>query len=87
MRRVRGGLGQASASEENKIARFGRVSIDFLSMEVRRSDSAVSLTAMEFKVLRFFVSNPMRVISRERLLNEVWGYDRYPCPAPLTTTL
>jgi DNA-binding response OmpR family regulator len=50
-----------------------------LSMEVRRSDRQVSLTAMEFKVLKFFVSNPNRVISREQLLNEVWGYDNYPC--------
>jgi DNA-binding response OmpR family regulator len=48
-------------------------------MEVRRSDRSVSLTAMEFKVLKFFVSNPNRVISRDHLLNEVWGYDNYPC--------
>jgi len=65
--------------EENEIVRFGRVSMDFLSMEVRRADCPVSLTAMEFKVLKFFVSNPNRVISRDQLLNEVWGYDNYPC--------
>jgi len=34
---------------------------------------------MEFKVLKFFVSNPRRVISRDELLNEVWGYENYPC--------
>jgi DNA-binding response OmpR family regulator len=34
---------------------------------------------MEFKVLQFFVSNPNRVISRDDLLNEVWGYANYPC--------
>ena len=59
--------------------RYDRVSIDFLSMEVRRSDRPVSLTAMEFKVPKFFVSNPSRVISRDHLLNEVSGYDNYPC--------
>ena len=48
-------------------------------MEVRRSDLPVSLTAMEFKLLSFFVSNPNRVFSRDQLLNEVWGYDNYPC--------
>jgi DNA-binding winged helix-turn-helix (wHTH) protein len=79
VRRVQGGQGQSSSLEENKIVQFGCVSIDFLSMEVWRSDRAVSLTAMEFKVLKFFVSNPKRVISRDRLLNEVWGYDKYPC--------
>jgi DNA-binding winged helix-turn-helix (wHTH) protein len=76
---VRGGLSHSIASEENKIVRFGEVSIDPLSMEVRRSDRRVSLTAMEFKFLRFFVSNPNRVFSRDQLLNEVWGYDNYPC--------
>ena len=79
VKRVRGGLDQSHALEENNIVQFGRVSIDLMSMEVRRSDRAVSLTAMEFKVLRFFVTNPKRVISRDRLLNEVWGYQRYPC--------
>ena len=79
VKRVRGGLDQFHALEENNIVQFGRVSIDLMSMEVRRSDRAVSLTAMEFKVLRFFVTNPKRVISRDRLLNEVWGYQSYPC--------
>jgi len=34
---------------------------------------------MEFKLLRFLVQNAGRVISRDELLNEVWGYDNYPC--------
>jgi two-component system, OmpR family, alkaline phosphatase synthesis response regulator PhoP len=38
----------------------------------------VALTAQEFKVLKFFTQNPERVISREELLNEVWGYTNYP---------
>jgi len=79
VKRVRRGLDQSHALEENNIVQFGRVSIDLMSVEVRRSDRSVSLTAMEFKVLRFFVTNPKRVISRDRLLNEVWGYQSYPC--------
>jgi len=58
--------------------RFGDVDIDFEGMEVRRANHLVSLTAMEFKVLRFFVSNPRRAISRDALLNQVWGYNNYP---------
>jgi DNA-binding winged helix-turn-helix (wHTH) protein len=77
--RVRGELRGSTSLEENTIVRFGRVSIDPLSMEVRRSDRPVSLTAKEFQVLKFFVSNPNRVLSRDQLLNEVWGYDNYPC--------
>ena len=37
------------------------------------------LTAQEFKTLKFFMMNPSRVISRDELLNEAWGYDSYPC--------
>lgn len=63
----------------NQIAHFGQVRIDLLSMEVARANRIVKLTAMEFKVLRFFFFNQNRVISRDELLNEVWGYDNYPC--------
>jgi hypothetical protein len=77
--RVRGAQVQSNTHGENKIVRFGQVSIDFLSMEVRRSDRPVSLTAMEFKILNFFVANPNRVFSRDQLLNSVWGYENYPC--------
>lgn len=76
---VRGTIGNSDPLDENQIVRFGRISIDLLSMEVRRSDRPVTLTAMEFRVLRYFVSNPKRVISRDQLLNEVWGYNKYPC--------
>jgi DNA-binding response OmpR family regulator len=59
--------------------RFGQVSIDLLAMEVYRSDRPLGLTAMEFKVLKFFVLNPNRVISRDDMLDQVWGYENYPC--------
>ncbi len=72
-------MGHLGSFQDKNIVRFGQVHIDFLSMEVRRCDRPVSLTAMEFKALKFFVSNPNRVISRDQLLNEVWGYDNYPC--------
>jgi DNA-binding response OmpR family regulator len=51
-----------------------------LQHEVNRSSGEqVALTAQEFKALKFFVSNPGRVISRDELLNQAWGYDNYPC--------
>lgn len=77
--RVRGTLSHSDSFQESKTVRFGRVRIDFLGMEVSRSERPVSLTAMEFKVLKFFVLSPKRVVSRDELLNEVWGYDNYPC--------
>jgi ligand-binding sensor domain-containing protein len=64
---------------ENDVAQFSQVRVNFLSMEVQRSGCAVKLTSLEFKVLKFFVSNPNRVIKRDELLDQVWGYSSYPC--------
>ena len=75
---VRSELGRSDSFEDKNIVRFGEVRIDLLSVEVSRSDCPVSLTAMEFKMLKFFVATPRRVISRDELLNGVWGYDNYP---------
>jgi len=61
-----------------ELVTFGDVSIDFTSMEASRSGRPVTMTAQEFKVVRFFSKSPGRVISREELLNEVWGYHNYP---------
>jgi DNA-binding response OmpR family regulator len=57
---------------------FGDVIIDLEQMEVVRAGTPVSLTAQEFKLLRYFCENPMRVISRQQLLTEVWGFESYP---------
>ena len=57
---------------------FGDVEIDFTSMEAKRAGEPVSMTAQEFKLLKFLARSPGRVISREELLNEVWGYQNYP---------
>jgi DNA-binding response OmpR family regulator len=57
---------------------FRDVHIDFTSMEATRSGKPVAMTAQEFKLLKFFAMSPERVISREELLNEVWGYQNYP---------
>jgi DNA-binding winged helix-turn-helix (wHTH) protein len=79
MLQVREETNRGSAAEETEVVRFGEVSVDLVSMEVRRSNRLLNLTAMEFKVLRFFVANPNRVISRDELLDQVWGYENYPC--------
>jgi len=57
---------------------FENVSVDFNKMELTQGGIQVSLTPHEFKLLRYFVRNPERVISRDELLNEVWGYNCYP---------
>ena len=50
----------------------------FTKMEVMRDGQSVVLTAQEFKTLKFLIQNAERVVSRDELLNEVWGYQNYP---------
>src|SRR3989440_2159839 len=57
---------------------FGDARIDFTSMEATHAGTQVMLTAQEFKLLKFFAASPGRVLSRDELLNEVWGYQNYP---------
>jgi DNA-binding response OmpR family regulator len=57
---------------------FGDVKVDFTKMELWRDGSQVQLTSQEFKVLKFMIQNAERVLSREELLNFVWGYRNYP---------
>lgn len=63
---------------ESRLYCFSDVSVNIDSMEVRRAGKHVSLTAQEFRVLRYFIDRENRAISREELLNEVWGYQNYP---------
>jgi DNA-binding winged helix-turn-helix (wHTH) protein len=76
---VRESLRDSVPVAESSVVSFGDVYVNFAQMEVRRSLSGlVTLTRQEFKALACFVSNPGRVLSREELLNEAWGYNSYP---------
>jgi len=79
LKRLHREINHFCSSDENHVVRFGKIRIDLLAMEVCRSDRSVSLTALEFKVLKYFVSHPNQVISRDEMLNQVWGYNNYPC--------
>lgn len=57
---------------------FGNVAINFKRAEVTKNNSPVELSAMEFKLLQFFIENGGTVHSRDRLLDAVWGYDAMP---------
>jgi DNA-binding response OmpR family regulator len=64
--------------QEQEVVRFSDVVVNFTTMEVFKGTKSLTMTAQEFKVVRFFAKFPGRVISREELLNEVWGYQNYP---------
>ena len=77
--RARVALRRKTPAVEKKVTfAFDNISIHFPNMEVTRDSQAVQLTAQEFKIIKFLVENTERVISREELLNEVWGYQNYP---------
>jgi two-component system alkaline phosphatase synthesis response regulator PhoP len=57
---------------------FGDVRIDFRRAEVARNGEPVELSAREFQLLRYFVEHRGATLTREELLNEVWGYNAMP---------
>jgi DNA-binding response OmpR family regulator len=58
--------------------RFHDVRIDFEKLEAFKAERKLELTPKEFKILRLFVENPGKVVSRNELLDKVWGYDVFP---------
>ena len=76
--RVQAAIRRARRARVRPSASFGDVQVDFARMQATRKGAPVVLTAHEFKLLRFFVENAERVLTREELLNEVWGYNSYP---------
>ena len=57
---------------------FADVRVDFAKLEAWKAEKKLDLTPREFKILRLFVENPGKVISRNELLDKVWGYDVFP---------
>lgn len=66
-----------SAQLPNEL-RFAEVEIDFKRFVARRNGKAVELTRKEFAVLRLLASRSGEAVTRDELLNDVWGYDCYP---------
>src|SRR5579871_3381763 len=76
--RVRAALRHTARQPDVQLVSFDGITADFKKMEIKRDGEPVILTAQEFKTFQFLVQNADRVISRDELLNEVWGYQNYP---------
>jgi DNA-binding response OmpR family regulator len=68
---------KGAAEQEEELARFEGLSIDFKGRSVYVDENKIELTMKECDLLFFLVKNKNIVFSREKLLNEVWGYDYY----------
>ena len=68
-----------SSPEDADVYVFADVIVDFSKTEITRGGEKITVTPKEFKTLEFFAKNAQRVISRDELLHEVWGYQHCPC--------
>jgi phosphate regulon transcriptional regulator PhoB len=79
--RVRAVLRRQERNEDpNKILEIGELRLDPRTHEVRVRGQAVELSALEFRLLQVLMAHPRRIFSRDRLLEEAWGRDRFVLP-------
>jgi two-component system alkaline phosphatase synthesis response regulator PhoP len=71
---------RTGASPDNELLAFKNLTIDVQAHEVRRDQQVIELTALEFELLKTLAFNAGRVLSREQLLQQVWGYDFFGDP-------
>ena len=76
--RRRGPSAASNPGPGHDVLAFDEVLVDFTSMVATRGTKSLTFTAQEYKLLKYFANFPSRVISREELLNAVWGYQNYP---------
>lgn len=60
------------------VVRFGNFELNTRTAELKKNGQLLELSAREYHLLRYFLTHPDEVISRDTLLNEVWGYDAMP---------
>ncbi len=55
--------------------RFGELILDLTTRQLTRNDRAIDLTMKEFELLKYLMSNPQKILTREEIIENVWGYD------------
>jgi two-component system, OmpR family, alkaline phosphatase synthesis response regulator PhoP len=68
-------------------AQFGDCRLDAGTFELKRGKKTVALSARELKLFQLFAAHPREVLSRDRLLNDVWGYEYYGTTRTLDQTI
>jgi DNA-binding response OmpR family regulator len=57
---------------------FGEVEVNLRNCQVSRKGKSLEFSSKEFELLKYFLNHPGETLSRDRLLEDVWGYDRFP---------
>lgn len=73
--RVKAMLRRTSLKQEESKMKFGNISIDFQKHEVFRNNARVELTLKEFELLEILIKNKGKVMTRDFLLDKIWGYE------------
>ena len=73
--RIKAILRRTAAAEEESVITAGDITMDQDTHEVRIGDASVELSPTEFKLLRYLMQNPNRVLSKAQILDHVWEYD------------
>src|SRR5215471_20918193 len=77
--RVKAVLRRAKSDHKaNDRVSFGDVEVNLKSCQVSKSGRALEFSSKEFDLLKYFLAHPGETLSRDRLLEDVWGYDRFP---------
>ena len=71
--------------EKKKIYRFGEIEIDFKKQITIRNNKPIKFSVKEYEILQYFIEREGEVITRDMLLNEVWGYDVFPTTRTIDT--
>jgi len=66
------------AASATDVYAFGPIHVDFRNAEVRREGVPVEISGLEFKLLRYFVEHRGALLTRDELLDKVWGYEAMP---------
>ena len=75
--RIRAVLRRSSTEEINVIA-FGAVEVDLMRRIVKKEAKEINLSRAEYNLLTYFIHNPDRALTRDMILNSVWGYESSP---------
>ena len=76
--------GAATAAPRDRV-QVGSVVVDFKQYAVIKDDQREALTPLEVSLLRLFLEHPGEVITRDRLLSEIWGFEAYPTTRTVDT--
>jgi two-component system alkaline phosphatase synthesis response regulator PhoP len=74
--RLRHAVGEVKAIP--KVYHLGDNEIDFARFKIRRKGKELELTSLEMEILKYFITHPEDVVTRNDLLDKIWGYEKFP---------